>query len=99
MKDKVERDENDFNRSDFKEKINILKDHLPKILVENRNLYGILSKGIHELEEEECLEIFPLVNMGIELILDDVLAEKNKIEKEKKFSIFIANKTGDLRNR
>lgn len=40
-----------------------------------------MSKGIHELSEEECLEMFPIVRSGIELILDEKI---EKIEKDKK---------------
>ncbi len=39
-------------------------------------MYSILSKGIHELSEEECLQYFKLMKIGIELILDEQLEEK-----------------------
>ncbi|MBU5440098.1 hypothetical protein KQI42_19065 [Tissierella sp. MSJ-40] len=45
-----------FKHSEFKEKIDILGEHLPKILVQNKNIYSIVSKGIHELTEDECIE-------------------------------------------
>lgn len=63
------------------EKILLLKDFLPDYLVENRNIYGILSKGIHSLSEDECLEYFPVLKIGIELILDEKLEKINKAEK------------------
>lgn len=87
----------DFNKLRFDEKINALKDYLPKILVDNKNIYGIVSKGIHELSEEECKEMFPGIKAGIELILDDLLATKVRKEKEKEFTKFIAQKTGELK--
>lgn len=86
----------EFIHCEFKDKIKLLKDYLPKVLVDNRNLYGIVSKGIHELEESKCREMFPLVKAGIELILDDILAEKEREEKEKTFSKFVADTTGEL---
>lgn len=55
------------------DKIMILKQHLPKFLVENRTLYGIMSVGVHTLSEAECLAAFPVVRVGIELILDEHL--------------------------
>jgi hypothetical protein len=74
-------DENGFLAKRMDEKIQILKNYLPDFLLQNKALYGILSKGIHELTEKECLKIFPIVQTGIELILD----EKVKlIEQEKK---------------
>ncbi len=69
------------------EKIKVLGSYLPAFLLENRALYGILSKGIHELSESECLEIFPVVRVGIELILDEkieAVERQQKIDSAKK---------------
>lgn len=63
------------------EKIEMLKSHLPDFLVENSALYSILSKGIHELTEDECLRYFETVKIGIEQILDEKIIQKEKAEK------------------
>ncbi|KAB2364179.1 hypothetical protein ACQCWD_20765 [Bacillus thuringiensis] len=76
-------DEELYNRSRMNEKIDLLKNFLPSILVENKQLYGIISKGIHELSEEECLDMFPQVKLAIELILDEKLY---KLDEEKKIA-------------
>lgn len=63
------------------------KGYLPSFIVENNGIYGILSKGIHELTEEECLAYFDCMRKSIELILDErleLLAKKKKIEEVKK---------------
>lgn len=86
-----------FEHLKFDEKIAVLKNHLPTVLVKNKNVYGIVSKGIHELSEDECICMFPFIRTGIELILDDLLAEKERVEKEKLFETFVAQKTGELR--
>lgn len=88
---------NDFEHLKFDEKIDTLKDYLPDILVKNKNVYGIVSKGVHELGEQECLEMFPCIKAGIELILDDLLAEKDRKEKEKVFEKFVAQTSGELK--
>lgn len=88
---------NEFTHLKFDEKIELLKNHLPIILVRNKNVYGIVSKGIHELSEDECRSMFSYIRTGIELILDDLLAEKERVEKEKMFETFVADKTGELR--
>jgi hypothetical protein len=75
--------DNDFSNKRMDEKILALKNFLPQYLVENRKIYGILSKGIHELSEDICLEIFPYVRLGIELILDEKLYELERDEKLK----------------
>jgi flagellar basal body-associated protein FliL len=42
---------------------------LPKFLVENRKAYSILSVGIHELDESQCLKYFPVLRDAIILML------------------------------
>ena len=87
----------EFMHLKFDEKIEVLKPYLPEVLVANKNIYGIVSKGIHELSEEECREMFPYIKAGIELILDSLLAEKERKSKEKIFEKFVAKKTGELK--
>ncbi|PIC85250.1 hypothetical protein CSV72_14580 [Sporosarcina sp. P20a] len=79
-----------FSQKRMDEKILYIKNFLPEILVKNRTIYGILSKGIHELSEEDCLSMFPSLELGIEIILDWKLAEKEKQEKEKRLSKFVS---------
>jgi len=97
--DKLPITEDEFGRLKFDEKIGVLKNNLPTILVENKNVYGIVSKGIHELSEDECRNMFPFIKVGIELILDAILAEKERVEKEKMFETFVAQKTGEFRGK
>ncbi|MEL7249910.1 MAG: short-chain dehydrogenase [Bacteroidota bacterium] len=66
------------------DKIASLRSFLPPFLVEHRSMYGILSKGVHELSEQDCLEAFPAVQMGIELILDQKLEALKRKDKEEK---------------
>ncbi|HWZ15879.1 MAG TPA: hypothetical protein VNW95_11645 [Mucilaginibacter sp.] len=77
-----------FKRARMDEKIDMLKNHLPKFLVDNKSLYSILSVGIHSLSEEECLMYFDSIKVGIELILDEKLEniqrEAKLIEANKK---------------
>lgn len=74
-------DEDNYKRARMDEKIKMLKNSLPDFLVENKSLYLILSKGIHELTEEECLKYFETVKIGIEQILDEKIIQKEKAEK------------------
>lgn len=97
VKDELEISHDEFIHKEFKDKLMILKKYLPEVLVKNHNVYGIVSKGIHELSEEECILMYPYIKAGIELILDDIIAEKERIEKEKIFTQFVANKTGELK--
>lgn len=74
-------DDEQYSKSKMAEKIDLLKNELPHFLVENKSMYGILSKGIHELSENECLEAFSIVKIAIELILDEKLEKMNKDKK------------------
>ncbi|MCP8950949.1 hypothetical protein [Bacillus safensis] len=79
-----------FEGSKMDNKIKLLKDYLPDILVENRRLYAILSKGIHELTEQECLDLFPNVQLAIELILDEKIHQKEKQMKISSVKSFVS---------
>jgi len=89
-------DEAQYESSRVDEKILILKKHLPEFLVSNRKIYGILSKGIHELSEDECKKYFNTVKLAIELILDEKLKKKEDEDKIKKVSIELENISSKL---
>lgn len=63
-------EEKDFILKRMENKVEILKNYLPSQLVEMKLIYSILSKGLHELSEEECLAYFEPLKLSIELILD-----------------------------
>jgi hypothetical protein len=60
-----------YQKSRMSERIQLLNEYLPNRLVKNSSLYGILSKGIHELSEQECLSHFDLVQNAILMILKE----------------------------
>lgn len=80
-----EKDEKGRNRT-VVEKIKSLKGFLPATLVDNSPIYGIVSKGVHFLSEEECMKYFPVLRSGIELILNSELERISREEKESAFS-------------
>ncbi|MBW8241454.1 hypothetical protein K1F50_01490 [Muricauda oceani] len=80
------------SKLDFKGKINLSKDGLPNFLVENPKIYSVLSKGIHELEEEESKQFFPILKSAIEIVLDEHI-EINERQKKNKT---IANQLNKL---
>jgi hypothetical protein len=87
-------DEDLYLKSRMNEKIQLLQSELPEFLVENRYIYSILSKGIHELSEEECLAAFPAIKVGIEIILDEKLEQMKKAKKLKEAKKAIAALNG-----
>ena len=77
--------EKDFNKKRMDEKIVAIKDYLPSFLYDNHSaLYGILSLGIHQLDEEKCLGFYPVLYDCIILVLEDRLAQKKKEEMTRK---------------
>lgn len=84
-KTNLEITEEEFKKLRMNEKIEKLSRYLPDFLVANKNIYSTLSKGIHELDEEECLKYFDILKGSIEIILDAILEEHNKAQKEKKY--------------
>jgi hypothetical protein len=70
-----------YSQSRVGEKIELLKNQLPDFLIENKAMYSILSKGIHELSEQECLTAFPALKVGIEIILEEKLEKMKRAKK------------------
>lgn len=95
-KDSSEFREEYYEKARIVEKIILLKDFLPEFLVKNRVLYAILSKGIHELTENDCLLYFEVVKTGIEQILDEKIHQKEKSEKAAKAGDAIQKIYGDI---
>ena len=52
--------------------------YVSEMLIQNTTIYGILSKGIHELSEEECRKYFPVVKECIYQILGMWESERRK---------------------
>jgi hypothetical protein len=71
----------DYEKKRMEEKILSLKGFLPELLVEMRALYAILSKGIHELSEADCLAHFAHVREGIEVILEEKLHKMEMVRR------------------
>ena len=79
----------EFRRKRMDEKVDFLKSYLPSQLVEMKAVYGIMSKGVHELSEKECLAYFPALKLSIILILDQRIEEdiKNKRDADTKKAV------------
>lgn len=73
----------DFKGLHMTEKVDALKVFLPPQVVKMKPLYGVLSKGVHELSEEECLAYFGTMKLSIELILDAKIETEAKHAKDR----------------
>lgn len=91
-KQSIDWDDEEFQKLRVTERIKKLKDFLPEFLVQNSTLYSIVSKGIHELTEEECNEYFPVLRECMEYVLTEIQAQKETEDKKKA----LAKKIGDI---
>jgi hypothetical protein len=89
-------DENDFVRGRMDEKVLAVAGELPDVVVESRGIYAILSKGIHDLTEAECLTLFEPIEQAIEVILDAKLEAKEREEKRAKIVKSVGAMKGEL---
>ena len=82
-------DEQTYKDSRVDERIKMLANYLPKALVESTVFYGIVSKGIHELSEEECIQYFPVLRDFIFMILRqwEQIRKDEEAEKQLKASL------------
>jgi hypothetical protein len=90
-------DEVEYSKQRISERIELLNSYLPAFLIENKSLYGILSSGVHNLKEEECLAYFDTVKVGIELILDEKVEQYHKIKKLEEAKKKISDLTGKIK--
>ncbi|MBP6885937.1 MAG: hypothetical protein KBC02_01695 [Candidatus Pacebacteria bacterium] len=74
--------EDDFRVLRMAEKVERLSAQLPSQLVEMKSAYGVLSKGVHELTEAECLAYFPVLKLSIELILEQKIEMDTKAARD-----------------
>jgi hypothetical protein len=100
-KAKSENDEFDvdaFSKAKMNNKIQMLSGYLPDFLVENYSIYGILSKGIHELSEEDCKSYFSILRESIELVLDEKLEALQKEKRRKSLNIELSKISKEIKN-
>ncbi len=79
------------------DRIAALKDVLPRALVENKATYGILSRGIHELDEATCKKYFPVVRQAIIAILEQDLQQQMQEEQSANLRNAIAYIAGEVK--
>jgi hypothetical protein len=83
-------DDSAFKLLRMDEKIGFLKDHLPRSLVETRKIYKIFSSGIHELNNETCLQFFEVGKRSIIMILEDDLKTQQELADRRQLTEAVA---------
>jgi hypothetical protein len=91
VKEKEGWTEQEYTGRRMDERIELLKEHLPSFLVRNARLYSILSRGIHELDEQDCLQFFEIARSSIIFILDEAQRRKEREEERRAAELAIAS--------
>ncbi len=74
------------NNRKFEELVHELEDALPELLIENSLPFRVLSKGIHDLDEDECLAYYEVLRQSVEEILDDQMRKDESESRRKSIS-------------
>ena len=84
----------DFKKMRMEDKLKKLKKYLPDILFERgfNVIYTKISNGVHNLSEDECVEIFPILKKAIE----EILIDKLEMQEKQKRRIEISNQISKL---
>jgi len=72
-----------FDQKRMDEKIEAIKDALPERVVTNRKVFSVLSQGVHELTDDQCKALFPLVKAVIFQMLEQEEHQRRKVAAEK----------------
>lgn len=78
------------------DKIQALSAVLPPALVKYKKTYAILSKGLHELDEDTCRKHYPVVRAAIIRILEQDLQARKAAEAEAELERQVNNIHGDI---
>lgn len=89
--------EDKFKKMKVREKIKAIRKHLPvDFSTAGKSVYKILSKGVHDLEEDECIKMFPVIKELIFITLNDELRRKDEEVRRKRLKDKIGEYEGSL---
>ncbi|WP_424926783.1 hypothetical protein [Amaricoccus tamworthensis] len=84
-------DYQEFRSLRMDQKVELLREHIPPFLYDNRRLYSVLSKGIHELSDELCLQAFEPIKLSIKIVLEEDKKKQEELELRSKAAAAIAS--------
>lgn len=87
----------EFEKLRTKERISKLQGYLPKFLFDNKEIYSVVSVGIHTLSEQQCEEYYDIIKNAIDIILHQEEARRKEIQMAKKTTQGIQMVVGEIR--
>ena len=64
------------------DRVKLVASELPSFIVEHPELYGVLSKGVHQLTEEECARELPTLQQCMRLIAEQRIEKRRRSRTE-----------------
>ena len=86
-----------FMHLDFVGKLKALKEYVPDFFTDNPEIYGVVSAGIHSLEENKCKEYYDILKQAVDIILYEEEAKRKKEELIKNTKQGIQKAVGEIR--
>ncbi|HHL2033739.1 hypothetical protein [Clostridium perfringens] len=66
--------------------------YLPDLIKENSRIYNIISEGIHNQSEEECMELFKIIKVGVMILITRVYTHVEEEKELDKLKSLISSK-------
>lgn len=96
-KEKLQISDEEFEKLRTKDRISILQSYLPEFLFDNKEIYSVVSAGIHTLSEQKCEEYYDIIKNAIDIILHQEEIRRKEIEMVKKTKKGIQMVVGEIR--
>ena len=80
------------------ERMKLLRAYLPEMINSNPVFYKIVSRGIHELSEEDCIRYFPVLKEVIFMILRQWNQKRQELEAAKSLTSALSVITAELKS-
>lgn len=88
----------EFTLKKMEEKLKLIHEHFDDS-INKKMLYEILSKGVHELSDNECKEYFDLLLSALIIILEKQLEKENKKERQEEINKTLNSLHGKLKSK
>ncbi|PUE32999.1 hypothetical protein B9Z35_05610 [Limnohabitans sp. Jir61] len=88
----------DYDAGKTSQKIQLLKQYLPKFLVDHPHLYTLLSLGVHELSEQQCAEEFENLRTAIDIIIREQISNANDMKRKVEISTLLSKSINQRKN-
>jgi len=89
----------DFDGAPTPERVRLLASELPPFIVEHPELYGVLSKGVHQLTEQECFRELPVLQQCMRLIAEQRIDKRRRAKNEEETKKLLAEAASRLGRR